>query len=141
MLEYDQKWCTKILDRLLSWKIAQPFVYPVDPKRDNAPDYYTIVTKPICFDTIRERLRTGKYESAEQFKDDIEQLCENGIRYNGSNTLYGMFCLDMRRFLRRKFSTKPTDEKDEWFKKLAKASAALRDHLKNAPPQLTPAPV
>lgn len=133
MEEYDREWCTKVLKRLMAWKIARPFLRPVDPQRDHAPDYYEKITRPVDFESIRENLRAGKYASAEQFKDDVDQLCANGVTYNGQNSLLGLFCVDIRRFMQKKYSEKARDKRDQWFKKLARVSKKLREHTENAP--------
>ena len=133
MNEYDRGWCLKVLNELVSWKISRPFLHPVDPEKDHAPDYYEKIRKPIDFETIRDNLKDGRYSSAEEFKDDVDQLCQNGIIYNGRHSLLGLFCADIKQFMQKKYSKKPQDKKDQWFKKLARASSKLRDHVQNAP--------
>ena len=51
------------------------FVHPVDPERDNCPDYYDVIKKPICFQDIRKKIDLGEYgDSFDLFLADVE-LC------------------------------------------------------------------
>lgn len=47
------------------------------------PDYLQIVTRPMDLQTIRENLRSKKYQSREEFLADVNQIVENSNIYNG----------------------------------------------------------
>ncbi|XP_055642002.1 bromodomain-containing protein 7 [Toxorhynchites rutilus septentrionalis] len=64
----------------------QFFAWPVTD--DIAPGYSTIITKPMDFSTIRQKIDDNEYTSVTEFSDDFKLMCENAIRYNHSETVY-----------------------------------------------------
>jgi len=54
---------------------------PVDKKR--VPDYHEIILKPMCIQSIKEKLREHKYQTRESFLDDFELITSNTELYNG----------------------------------------------------------
>ncbi|XP_067669460.1 BRCA2-interacting transcriptional repressor EMSY-like isoform X2 [Haliotis asinina] len=56
------------------------FTQPVDPA--DAPDYYSIVKKPMDFGTIRKKLESGGYKDHEEFHQDMTLVKENCAVYN-----------------------------------------------------------
>lgn len=62
-LSEDMKKCNKILMLLKKHQSAGPFLQPVDPQTDKAPDYYDIVKEPIDLSTVERNLKNGMYIS------------------------------------------------------------------------------
>ena len=72
--------CHEILSRLWKSPASAPFHTAVDP--NEYPDYYRLIENPIDLGSIRRRLRSGVYQSATAFVDDIRQLFDNSRLYN-----------------------------------------------------------
>lgn len=62
------------------------FLYPVDTTA--VTDYLTIVSTPMDFTTMRNKLRNKEYKSLQQFKADFELICKNAMKYNKPFTVY-----------------------------------------------------
>lgn len=133
MNEYDERWCQNLLDKLMQWPIAAPFLRPVDPVRDGAPTYYEEIKNPMDFSTIKEKFRKKSYKKATDFISDIKLLTDNAIQYNGTGSVIEFFCHDIMQFVNRKFSRKARDESDRWHKQLLSTSMKLQEHMKNTP--------
>ena len=58
------------------------FNIPVDPVGLKLPDYFTIITKPMDFGTIKARLHAIAYNSREEVVEDIRLVLSNAMRYN-----------------------------------------------------------
>uniref|UniRef100_A0A1I8HAX9 WAC domain-containing protein n=1 Tax=Macrostomum lignano TaxID=282301 RepID=A0A1I8HAX9_9PLAT len=82
--EQQQRLCKALLDKIYRHKDAWPFVDPVDPK--DAPDYYQIVSKPICLLDMRKRQQRGGYANADQMMSDFALLFGNATEYNPANS-------------------------------------------------------
>uniref|UniRef100_U5EPR5 Putative irf-2-binding protein celtix-1 n=1 Tax=Corethrella appendiculata TaxID=1370023 RepID=U5EPR5_9DIPT len=80
----------KLLDHLLkALEKRDPhqfFAWPVTD--DIAPGYSTIITKPMDFSTIRQKIDDNEYTTLNEFSDDFKLMCENAIKYNHSETVY-----------------------------------------------------
>jgi len=73
--------CQVILRELELHPLSTDFLQPVN-KRD-APDYYTVVKKPMDFNTIKEKLNFLIYKSSDAFAADIRLVFSNAVYYNG----------------------------------------------------------
>ncbi|XP_053959226.1 bromodomain-containing protein 7 [Anastrepha ludens] len=80
----------KLLDHLLRFLEKrdphQFFAWPVTD--DIAPGYSSIITKPMDFSTIRQKIDDSEYGTLTEFTDDFKLMCENAIRYNHVDTVY-----------------------------------------------------
>ncbi|XP_037072228.1 ATPase family AAA domain-containing protein 2-like [Pollicipes pollicipes] len=63
------------------------FRQPVE--EEDAPDYYSIIERPMDLDTIMTRIDQHKYEAAEDFLADVDQICTNALEYNPDTTEIG----------------------------------------------------
>lgn len=64
----------------------QFFAWPVTD--DIAPGYSSIITSPMDFLTIRQKVEDSLYLSLVEFGDDFKLMCENAIKYNHVETVY-----------------------------------------------------
>lgn len=72
--------CLMVLDRLSSDGFANIFLEPVDVHE--FPDYEEIVDQPMDLSTIREKLKTKKYQAPENFARDMRRVWNNCKVYN-----------------------------------------------------------
>ncbi|KZV91336.1 hypothetical protein EXIGLDRAFT_648326 [Exidia glandulosa HHB12029] len=68
------------LDRL------QYFRHPIS--RDDTPDYFDVVVKPLCWNDVDERLDRHEYWDVQAFIDDMNLVLDNAILYNKKDTPY-----------------------------------------------------
>lgn len=73
----------QILNEIRDLPDVQPFLLPV--KEKHVQDYYTIISRPMDLQTIRENLRHKKYQSRADFLADVNQIVDNSSTYNGAN--------------------------------------------------------
>lgn len=136
--EFDKSWCSKVLNDLNKWPITSPFRQPVDPVRDNAPNYPQIVTNPMDFSTMRKKLNNNEYTSVQEFIDDIQLICDNAKKFNGETSMYALICDDIMAEVHRQYSEKATTQDEEWYKLLAQSVTKLQEHIKDAPTDIAP---
>ncbi|KQS38511.1 transcription initiation factor TFIID subunit 1 isoform X2 [Drosophila erecta] len=75
-----------IHNELRSMPDVSPFLFPVSAKK--VPDYYRVVTKPMDLQTMREYIRQRRYTSREMFLEDLKQIVDNSLIYNGAQSAY-----------------------------------------------------
>ncbi|RZC39452.1 Bromodomain and/or DUF1421 domain containing protein, partial [Asbolus verrucosus] len=76
----------KILDYVKNHEDAWPFADQVD--EDYAPNYYTVIRKPMDLQRMEERLDSGYYKSFTKFQDDFQLIADNCRLYNGAENEY-----------------------------------------------------
>lgn len=80
----------KLLEHLLRFLEKrdphQFFAWPVTD--DIAPGYSTIISKPMDFSTMHQKIDDNEYATLTEFTDDFKLMCENAIRYNHVDTVY-----------------------------------------------------
>ncbi|KAL3678186.1 hypothetical protein R1sor_021142 [Riccia sorocarpa] len=72
-----------VCNRLLYEKRFSIFHYPV--MEDDAPDYHTVVKKPMDVTTLLQGVDSGKYITRGAFLDDVDLIPTNAKIYNGDD--------------------------------------------------------
>ncbi|RKP25592.1 Bromodomain-containing protein, partial [Syncephalis pseudoplumigaleata] len=67
-----------------------PFLTKVS--RRDAPDYYQVITRPMDLGTITKKLKEFKYQSKQEFVDDLMQIYHNCFTYNTEPVSYTHVC-------------------------------------------------
>lgn len=62
------------------------FAWPVTD--EIAPGYSSIISRPMDFHTIRQKVEDSQYNSVQEFCDDFRLMCENAVKYNHVDTVY-----------------------------------------------------
>ncbi|KAL1626654.1 transcriptional regulator [Diplodia seriata] len=65
--------------------IIDPFI--LLPDRYEYPDYYQIITKPVCMDQIKKKINKKEYQHTRQFRQDMATLCNNCRTYNEDTSI------------------------------------------------------
>lgn len=138
----QHKFLTSTLKNLKRSRDARPFLFPVDIVTMNIPHYPEIVTHPMDFKTIEEKLENSvpgkevpkpdqpRYLSADQFIADVRLVFSNCVKFNGPEHQISM----MGRRLEELF--------DKSIKNLPPPEEAKPAPVKKAPPPPPPpAPV
>ncbi|CAH1107566.1 unnamed protein product [Psylliodes chrysocephalus] len=76
----------KILDFVKSHEDAWPFTDPVE--EEYAPNYYSIIRKPMDLQRMEERLDSGYYKNFDKFRGDFQLIVDNCKLYNGAENEY-----------------------------------------------------
>ncbi|KAK7755181.1 hypothetical protein SLS62_002686 [Diatrype stigma] len=90
--EQKLAFCSDLMGRMLSgpgksqklgfWtRFVGPFREPVDPVKDNVPDYFEKVAKPMDLSTIQRKLGRNEYANADEFAADVRQIFTNCHTY------------------------------------------------------------
>ncbi len=72
----------EVLQSMMKNKEARLFLEPVDPVRNNAPDYFEKITHPMDFGTIQSKLEANVYPSLDCFIADVNLVFDNCTFYN-----------------------------------------------------------
>ncbi|KAI8602877.1 hypothetical protein EDD21DRAFT_303076 [Dissophora ornata] len=56
------------------------------PSREEYPDYYDEIARPIALDTIKKNINNGVYRTLDSFEDDFELMFENAKQYNAEGS-------------------------------------------------------
>ncbi|KAI0028582.1 hypothetical protein K488DRAFT_80600 [Vararia minispora EC-137] len=83
---FDLKASRSILQKLQNHKSAFLFRQPVDPVRDQAPNYFEVIKSPMDLGTMRGKLETGGYPNRFAFEADFRLMTRNAKTYNPPDT-------------------------------------------------------
>jgi hypothetical protein len=72
----------RLLSTLKKSPHAKHFQEPVDPRRDNLPNYFTVIGEPMDLGTVRQRLSVNYYHRMQEFLDDMQLIFENCLKYH-----------------------------------------------------------
>ncbi|KAI9298899.1 Bromodomain-containing protein [Neoconidiobolus thromboides FSU 785] len=77
---------TKMLNDIIRKDSYGIFYEPVNAKE--VPDYYIVIKKPMNFQLMKRKLKSGNYLTLEAFLKDIELICNNAMIYNQKDTIF-----------------------------------------------------
>ncbi|KAI1345028.1 TFIID associated protein [Xylariaceae sp. FL0016] len=106
--------CDDLLSRMMSgpsfWtRLVGKFKYPVKPVEDGVPDYFEHIKEPMALSTMREKMDSRAYTTAEQFLADFDLIIDNCHQYHPT----GSELRDMADKLKKYFGGKYA-EMDKW---------------------------
>ncbi|KAK7058614.1 hypothetical protein VNI00_002250 [Paramarasmius palmivorus] len=82
MSSNDIRACRNALKKLKANKHARWFLQPVDPIRDQAPNYFEVIKEPMDLSTMGAKLEAGKYKDRFAFQADFKLVVNNARQYN-----------------------------------------------------------
>ncbi|KAI0265472.1 Bromodomain-containing protein [Russula aff. rugulosa BPL654] len=104
------RFCVKILDQMGRKQhatVVGPFAEPVDWVKLGIPDYPKIVKKPTDLSTMRSKLESGAYHTAEKFRDDFKLIISNCNLYNPPGTLVHQAGVELKKLFEEKWKGLP----------------------------------
>ena len=137
MNNFEKHKCIELTNKMIHKDLCRPFRDKVDPVRDYAPDYFSIVHRPMDLTTIKKKLNNNEYKSYENWAEDVQQVWENAMIYNNEGTLIYLMAQDMENWFRRKYKKLPRTKDEEWMILLKKASKKMLMLSKNVPANLS----
>ncbi|XP_011334541.1 bromodomain-containing protein 7 isoform X1 [Ooceraea biroi] len=80
----------RLLEHLLrSMEKRDPQQFFAWPVTDSiAPGYSQIITNPMDFSTIKQKIDDNNYQNLQEFVDDFKLMCDNATTYNHPDTIY-----------------------------------------------------
>merc|ERR1711976_985685 len=106
-LQYLQK---VVLKALWKHQFSWPFHSPVDAVKLNLPDYYKIIKNPMDMGTIKKRLESNFYHSAQECIQDWNQMFTNCYTYNKPGEDITVMCQTVEKQFVQKLSGMPPEE-------------------------------
>jgi hypothetical protein len=134
----QQRLCIEITAALKSFPGAEMFNEPVDPKKQNAPNYFKKIRNPQDLGTIMLRIEASEYESVTQWEQDINTVWSNAVTYNGEGSYVGNLAQHMSKHFKK--LKKPLDffNVNSWTKHIYNLRQEFDRLLSQAPPSLGP---
>ena len=120
--------CKNIMNKLESKTISRMFAVPVDPIKDECPNYNEIVTHPMDLSTVKSKLDNGEYKLMSEWKKDVELIWSNSLSYNKTNVLMKIITTEMQEYFQQLSRFITDDPVADWSNKLVH----LREQLKYA---------
>ncbi|KAK0545629.1 hypothetical protein OC861_005196 [Tilletia horrida] len=87
MEKADLTACRNCLKKLRESKHAALFLHPVDPVRDRAPNYFSVIKRPMDLSTMANKLDAGLYKDRFEFKADFELIVSNALTYTPNDKM------------------------------------------------------
>jgi hypothetical protein len=111
------------------------FREPVDPEKENLPDYRSKIERPMDLGTIQKRLTVNLFSSLEEWKNDVRLVWRNAIKYNDRECFIGTFALEMTEIFDGYLVEMPENEIGQWMNRIRKSQKTLEQYLQMHVPQ------
>jgi hypothetical protein len=73
--------CLNIMEKLMKLPCARVFLHPVDPERDDVPNYFQVVKHPIDLSIILKRLQNSEYPGISHWDKDMSLIWVNAEKF------------------------------------------------------------
>ena len=87
----------RFLYQMQNHKQAWPFLHPVN--KDEVPDYYNVITSPLDFSTIEDRLEHDYYTAPKDLVGDVKLIFSNCRQYNDATTVYSKCAVKLEKYI------------------------------------------
>ncbi|CAJ0584178.1 unnamed protein product, partial [Mesorhabditis spiculigera] len=94
--------CDHLLRKLMGKDPEEYFAFPVT--QNMAPDYHEVITTPMDFSAIRQKIEDDKYTTIPELRADAELIVSNALAYNHPNTVYHLAATRLSNIVRFFFS-------------------------------------
>ncbi|OHT06738.1 Bromodomain containing protein [Tritrichomonas foetus] len=131
--EFQKNRCIKVLNKLTKYHISTMFAVPVDPERDNCPDYFQVIHRPMDLKTVREKLEGDQYTTVEEWKDDVNQIWENCYHYNGKQSYVSILAKQLQINFKEMTETLSSNSVVDWAIEVENMKNEIVRILKNGP--------
>jgi len=126
----ELRFCQSVLKELQK-KVHEPYSYPflvpVDVVALNIPDYYKIIKNPMDLSTVDQKLKEGKYSSADEFHADIKLIFKNCYKYNGPDSPIAGLAKQLEKVFDKKWAEKPEELPEKPTAKRTHSSSPVRE--------------
>ena len=131
-VEYE--YCKEVTQKLYNHPLAVPFLIPVDPQRDFAPDYFQKIQHPMDLGTVMQKLEKNEYNNSKEWAADVQLVWLNARTYNPRKSLLYIVAEILQNKFQRIYKTIPRTEEQLWAIRLSKANEKLRAFFATYPP-------
>jgi hypothetical protein len=125
--------CLAAMNELQRYAISRMFAHPVDPVRDNCPDYFHVIPVPMDLGTARRKLELNQYHTVEQWKSDIDLIWMNTVNFNGGKSLLSILAKQCQQHFREITATLSSDFEADWTSKFEKLKGEVNQLIKFPP--------
>ena len=129
----DAKWCKDILEKIMKFPIAQPFLEPVSER--DVPEYYTVISKAMAFSIIKENLESQRYSNVDQFIKDIKLIYENSKEFNGEDQLLTLMAKDILTEVMEMNAERIQSKNNEWYQHMGQLVIRIQKLMQTVPEQ------
>jgi hypothetical protein len=106
----------------------------VNPDRDGAPNYFSIVKRPVDLGTIRRRLLDDEYPSVAAWSRDMALIWTNAEKFNGRDSILCSTAMEIRRNFEKEYKKLKTLNIQKWAETVGELKDKL-DALLDSPPE------
>ena len=129
MLSAERDFMAHYVNKLYSHPLANPFKYPVDPEKDDAPDYFNVIKKPMDLLKVKTKFEANEYLSSSELISDINLVWTNAMKYNDKKSLVYQCAKRLQSICKQWFDAIPTNDMELWELKLKKHQNRLQRFL------------
>ena len=120
--------CNEVMRKIKSHPLSELFLEPVDPVRDEAPDYFKTIKKPMDLSTVQSKLNKKLYKNVQEWKDDMTLISANAIQYNGRKNYLGQVGVEFQKIFKELSKTVSDGILMNWYNELLEIKKALNSH-------------
>lgn len=129
--------CRKITQNIWDMPVSEPFHEKVDPVREQAPNYYEKIRRPMELRTVLEKLDNGQYPTVEKWREDMLLIWKNAMTYNEAGNPIHEIAAELNVLFKRESENVPRTDIEAWVMRCKKVQKKMMDMTEMRPnPQM-----
>ena len=116
------------MEKVRKHPISRLFLEPVDPVRDEAPNYFKTIKKPMDLGTVQTKLNSHQYKNVQEWKDDMLLVSSNAIQYNGRKSLVGQAGVELQKVFKDLAKSLADGQILTWYNQLVEIKKEIYSH-------------
>jgi hypothetical protein len=131
----EVEFCKNFITKLLQHPLCVAFIRPVDPERDNVPDYLHVIKSPMDLGTVSAKLNAGEYVDSADFYRDVDLVWANALSYHKrTKSFLFLIAQHMKEKCEKASRSVPKTEVEDWNRRFQKANRKLNGFLRGSIP-------
>lgn len=107
--ETQFKFLREVLKSVYDCKNGEIFRVPVDPERDNVPDYFEVINQPMDLNTMTGKLEVNEYNCPDDCISDFRLMISNCNTYNPEGSVARYQGKELEKFFNKKMLKFPSE--------------------------------
>lgn len=135
----DSHWqdrAVEAINEIISHPGASLFKSPVETGTDTDRDYYSEISNPQDFGTIKERLQKKEYQSIKQLTNDVDLIYKNAEKFNGHDSdvaVLAKYCVNLFHKILKKRHVMPLSQ---WCNEVYRLRCRVNEQMIAPPPKV-----
>ena len=126
--------CIDIMEKLMKLPCAKVFLDPVDPVKDNIPNYPNVIKHPIHLKLINKRLQHNEYSGISHWDKEMNLIWNNAEKFFQKNSYMAILANELHKHYVKEYQRIKLQRLAKWSRVVFSFKSKLEKLFETIPP-------